>query len=86
MTLNPEVFRKAAVRIDKGFHRGACVAIGSMFQNTLAYEIFFEFLFMPKETKRGYWLDDKSLDDKQQKNRRVIALLFAAEVLESGGI
>lgn len=79
-----KIYRAAAKFCDGSKLRVACNSIeyvsASFFHSDKAVHKF-ERLFMPVfEYPRHAWLDDETLTEDEQKNRRVLALLLMSEI------
>lgn len=87
--LNPQLFRKAAAEIAGGYASFACVALNRV---TLAcspflynrYQAFLAELYQPSGyVDGGYWRGKFAAGEPQGREVRILALLLAADVLES---
>jgi len=93
MKLNPEVFRKAAEMILSTIEEYSCFAVedaaDNLGENAVNHLEFYETLFYKdsdgyKVGKCIWWLDDFICGEPEGIEVRVIALLLAAEIVESG--
>lgn len=93
--MNPKVFRKAAeligieLDLDRYPIQFACHAIKAVTGYVVSAEHieFFEYWFKPQGSTKHAWLDENDCVYRSElgRERRRIALLLAAEILESGG-
>ena len=87
MNLKPELYRKAARRLEDEINYGACCAIDAIEQYTFGPHCrAFDKVFRPEGQKHsGFWVNNLTTSNESQ-SVRVLMLYLMAELVETNSL